>query len=266
MTERPPGLWQRLMQRGRPDLAVDPVVALMSEVLDGKHVVMVYQPVVDLATGEIFAYEALARPQQALLGGPENLFTLAIAQGRCGELGRRMRQLAVEGCRDSALLINIVPHEFDEGWLVHTDDALFWHDEQIYIEITESFPLNKFAYYKGILREIRSKGIKLAVDDLGSGYSNLKYVAELAPDIVKVDRDLVSGIDKSPRQRQLVQSVVQLCSGLGARVVAEGIETEDELRAVMDVGAHFGQGYLLARPATPPPLVLWPIGGTSATA
>lgn len=260
MSERNPGLWQRIRQGGRPAPVVeDPALAIMSEVIAGQHVQMVYQPVVDLATGEIFAYEALARPQHKILGGPEQLFTIAIAQGRCGELGRRMRQLAVEGCRNTPLLINIVPHEFDEGWLVRTDDALFWNEEQIYIEITESFPLSQFAYYKGILHEIRTKGIKLAVDDLGAGYSNLKYVAELAPDIVKVDRDLVAGVDKSRRQQQLVQSVVQLCSSLGAKVVAEGIETEGELQASIDAGAHYGQGYLLARPAMPPPPVLWPI-------
>jgi EAL domain-containing protein (putative c-di-GMP-specific phosphodiesterase class I) len=97
------------------------------------------------------------------------------------------------------------------------------------------------------------------VDDLGAGYSNLKIIADLEPKVVKLDRSLIQDLDKKPRQRKLVASTISLCNELGASVVAEGIETAAELSAVIDSGAQFGQGYLLARPAFPLPSVKWPI-------
>jgi EAL domain-containing protein (putative c-di-GMP-specific phosphodiesterase class I) len=109
-----------------------------------------------------------------------------------------------------------------------------------------------------MLREIRGKGIYLVVDDLGAGYSNLKYIADLSPRVVKLDRELVAGLTRGSRLHRLVASLVRLCRELDASVVAEGIETVDELAAVCDAGVRFGQGYLLARPAFTPPAVRWP--------
>jgi EAL domain-containing protein (putative c-di-GMP-specific phosphodiesterase class I) len=108
-----------------------------------------------------------------------------------------------------------------------------------------------------VLAEIRAKGVRIAVDDLGAGYSNLKYIADLAPEIVKIDRGLVAGLSQHSRLHRLVTSIVQLCTEQGARVVAEGIETAEELRAVLATGAHFAQGYFLARPHREPPTPDW---------
>jgi EAL domain-containing protein (putative c-di-GMP-specific phosphodiesterase class I) len=102
-------------------------------------------------------------------------------------------------------------------------------------------------------------GAHLVIDDFGAGYSNLKRVIDLEPAIVKLDRELITGIDQHRRQQELIRYVVQLCEGLGARVVAEGIETVEELKAVREVGVHYVQGYLLARPAYPMPEVDWPL-------
>ncbi len=110
-----------------------------------------------------------------------------------------------------------------------------------------------------MLREVCSRASAfLVVDDLGAGYSNLKIIADLEPKVVKLDRQLVQDLDKKPRQQKLVAFTVSLCNELGAAVVAEGIETRDELKAVVDSGAQYGQGYLLARPAFPMPAVNWP--------
>jgi hypothetical protein len=111
------------------------------------------------------------------------------------------------------------------------------------------------------LREVCSRsGAKLVVDDFGAGYSNLKRVVEIEPAVVKLDRELISGLHQNPKQRLLVTHVVELCKALGARVVAEGIETIGELKASRDCGVHYGQGYLLARPGNPLPEVSWPLG------
>src|SRR5690606_19909865 len=135
---------------------------------------------------------------------------------------------------------------------------IFWHNEEVYLEITESVPIHFFEQCHSVLAEARSKGVKLAVDDLGAGFSNLKYIADLAPDVVKLDRELIAGVSVGTRQHRLMRSLVRLCEDMGARVVAEGIETVEELRAVMEAGVHYGQGYLLARPGFPLPEFTWP--------
>jgi EAL domain-containing protein (putative c-di-GMP-specific phosphodiesterase class I) len=113
-----------------------------------------------------------------------------------------------------------------------------------------------------VLEEIKTRGgVFLVIDDLGAGYSNLLRIVDLEPSIVKLDMQLVRGIDRRPRQQRLVRSIVKMCEDQGASVVAEGIETADELNAVIDCGAHYGQGYLLARPGFPPPAVSWPSSG-----
>jgi len=214
---------------------------------------VVYQPIVDLRRRSIFAYEALVRSTSPHFQGPPALFTEAIRSRYCGALGRAVRELTVERAPPFPLFVNIHPNEFDEGWLVQPDDPIFHHEHPVYLEITESVPLSHFSLCHSVLAEVRSRGVLLAVDDLGAGYSNLKYIADLAPQVVKLDRGLIMNMQKGTRQHQLVRSLVRLCEELGTKVVAEGIETDAEAEAVMDTGAHYGQGFFYARPSFPPP-------------
>jgi EAL domain-containing protein (putative c-di-GMP-specific phosphodiesterase class I) len=228
---------------------------LIEKALAENTIWVVYQPVVDLLTSEIFSYESLVRSSVPGLHDAQTLIDRSVTEKMCGRLGRALRFMASEGCPEKTLFINIHPKEFDEGWLVRPDDAIFTHAYPIYLEITESIPLSRFQYYKGVLKELRFKGVSLAVDDLGSGYSNLKYIADLSPEIVKLDRRMIIGLPTNKRLQILLRATVRLCSDLGAKTVVEGIETADELAAAIDAGAHFGQGYFLARPSFPPPLV-----------
>jgi len=221
---------------------------------------IVYQPIVDLRTGQTMAYEALTRCNRDGLRDPVVLFERAQAEGCVGKLGRAVRDVAFARCDDAPLFVNIHPHELNEGWLVRPDDPIFFHDRAVYLEVTESAAFNYFDLCLDVLNEISSRGGGfLVVDDLGAGYSNLKRVLDLEPRIVKLDLALVRGIDKNRRQQILVRQVVALCQELGAEVVAEGIEELDELKAVCDTGAQFGQGYLFARPAFPTPRASWPL-------
>ena len=224
---------------------------------------MVYQPLVDLTTRTLFAYEALVRSTTPDFDSPMSLFAAAVEHSCTGELGRLIRELAVEGCPGHPLFLNIHPAELNEKYVVQPDDPIFQHSEDVYLEITEGVPLSHFRLCQSVLREVRSRGVYLVVDDLGAGYSNLKYIADLHPRVVKLDRELIMGLVKDTRMFKLVSAIVVLCLELDALVVAEGIETVEELEAVQDAGAHFGQGYLLARPAFPPPAVAWPGGVTS---
>lgn len=227
-------------------------------VLDARMLRVVYQPLVDLKNGKVFAYEALVRSLSDDFDSPMSLFAAAVQHACTGELGRIIRELAITGSPQHPLFLNIHPAELNEKWLVQPDDPIFQHSEDIYLEITEGVPLSHFRLCQSILREVRGRGVYLVVDDLGAGYSNLKYIADLQPRVVKLDRDLIAGLRKDTRMYRLVKAIVVLCRELDAMVVAEGIETAEELEAVREAGAHFGQGYLLAKPAFPPPEVNWP--------
>lgn len=233
--------------------------AAIRRLLDSRDIKVVYQPVVDLETKKIFAHEALARPNKSSgFDGPMSLFAAAVAHGVTGELGRLLRELAIEGCPDHPLFVNLHPNELNEQYLVQPSDPIFLHDRDIFLEITEHVPLSHFKLCQSMLREIRGRGVYLVVDDLGAGYSNLKYIADLAPRVVKLDRELIAGLVLNSRMFKLVSAIVVLCHSLDAQVVAEGIETPMELDTVIAAGVDYGQGYLLARPAFPPPPVTWP--------
>jgi EAL domain-containing protein (putative c-di-GMP-specific phosphodiesterase class I) len=229
----------------------------LQKAIDSGDIYSVFQPVVDLNSKTVYGYESLVRSKLAEYPNPPKLLAAAINHNFLGRLGRELRRMSVEGCPQYPLFLNIHPDEFDEGWLVRPDDSIMLHDRDVYLEITESVPLSHYRYCHSVLAEVRRRGVKIAVDDLGAGYSNLKYIADLAPDIVKLDRELIAGLTVESRLHRLVTSIVELCTSLGAKVVAEGIETKVELNAVVDTGAHFAQGYFLARPATPPPPVDW---------
>ncbi len=226
---------------------------------------VVFQPIVRLDDGKLFAYEALVRCRVPGFS-PTILFERALAERSTGRLGRSIREIAVPMCSGVPLFVNLHPSELEEGWLVRPDDPIVSHDHDIYLEITETAPLTHFDLCLSVLREVCSRvGAHLVVDDFGAGYSNLKHISDLEPRVVKLDRNLVEGLDRKRRQQKLVAATVRLCVELGALVVAEGIETPDEYSAVRDCGAQCGQGYLFARPSFPLPQVQWPPRAESET-
>jgi EAL domain-containing protein (putative c-di-GMP-specific phosphodiesterase class I) len=239
--------------------ALRPSFRAMQDIVQPHDLSVVFQPIVDIFTGKQFATEALVRCRVAELTDPVALFRHAVAHKCSGRLGRMIREIAIPLCPGEPVFVNIHPNELSERWLVRPDDPIFAHDHDVFLEITESVPFMHFQLCLDVLRDVRSRGsVHLVIDDLGAGYSNLNRIADLEPRFVKLDRDLITQLDQHPRRRQLVTSVVKLCTELGAAVVAEGIETCGEFSAICDTGARYGQGYLFARPAFPTPLVTWP--------
>lgn len=233
-------------------------IRAVHRLIDDEVLQIVFQPILDLRTRKVFAYEALARPADGVFGNPLEMFEAAVDAGRVAELGRLHRIQAVRECREWPLFLNLYPDEFDHPLLVRPDDPLFRHKYPVCLEITESVPLKYFEQCQSVLAEVRKKGVMLAIDDLGAGYSNLKYISDLSPDLVKLDRELVANLRGGSRQFRLLQSIVHLCHEMEAQVVAEGVETLVELALVRAAGVDFAQGYLLARPELPPPPALWP--------
>lgn len=216
---------------------------------------VVYQPIVDLEDQSLFAYEALARSSCPSFDTPTELFQHAANHGKVGALGRVLRQKVAESAPAHHLFVNIHPFELAEHWLLEDEDPIFGHLHRVYLEITETMPVDSFDEFRHALDGLRSRpNVYFVVDDLGAGFSNLRRISDLAPSVVKIDRNLITGLPESERQRRLLAAIVRLCTDLGAKVVAEGIETRDEFLASRDAGAHYGQGYLWARPAFPLPL------------
>jgi EAL domain-containing protein (putative c-di-GMP-specific phosphodiesterase class I) len=219
-----------------------------------------YQPIVDLQKGEAYAYEALVRCEVEEYVNPTVLFKQAVKEDRCGHLGRKIRDAIFSDNVGTRLFINVHPDELRSRWLVRPDDPICYSKEEIFLEVTESATLQYYDLCVSVLKEVCSRtGAHLVIDDLGAGYSNLKRIVDLYPAMVKLDLALARDLDKNKRKRILVTHLVQLCVELDAKVVIEGIETLDELKAACDTGAHYAQGYYLAGPAFPPPHVSWPL-------
>jgi EAL domain-containing protein (putative c-di-GMP-specific phosphodiesterase class I) len=216
-----------------------------------------YQPIVRLADGEVVAHEALLR---ARLDGrvvtPDVLFGAAEAAGAVHALDRVGRETAIGGAGgwlgDHALFVNFIPTSIyrPELCLRTTERAATEAGipmEQLVFEVTESHRVDDVGHLRRIFEHYRAKGCRVALDDLGAGYSSLNLLAELRPDVVKIDMALVQGLpDAAPTA--VIRAVTDMSHELGATVVAEGIETAEQAALVADLGADLGQGWYFGRP------------------
>lgn len=211
---------------------------------------VVFQPIVDLVSDRVVAVEALSRFHTEPLRGPHAWF--ADAQ-HCG-LAAELESLAVtkalayrtELPSDIALSVNVGPGPLSQPELLDVLASVCGGN--IVLELTEH---TRCEDYDGLLRELgtlRQAGARLSVDDAGAGFSGLSHILKLAPDFIKLDRELVRGVDVDPVRRALTASLVSFAADTGAEIIAEGVETSDELEAVRSLGVRFAQGFCLGRP------------------
>ncbi|HVC25963.1 MAG TPA: EAL domain-containing protein [Acidimicrobiales bacterium] len=208
----------------------------------------VAQPIVRVSDLAIVGYEALARMPSRVRRPPDWWLE------RAGELGQRARleiacwrAIAELGTPpdDALLFVNVSPDVLVEPDLLALRDLL---PERLVIEVTEQAAVEDYLGLRDDLVPWLSRNARLAIDDTGAGHSSLRHVVELLPDFVKIDRSLVSGIAGDRNRRALVHSLVAFAREVGATVVAEGVETADELAVLRAAQVHLVQGYLLARP------------------
>lgn len=219
---------------------------------------VVFQPIVELATGRTFAHEALARCSRPEFPSPVDLFERAEKERFCGRLGRMIREVCFSRFPAGDLFINLHPHELGERWLVRPDDPMCFHTGTVYLEITEAGALEHMEVTQQMLLELKGRmNARLVVDDFGVGHSDLFRVLELEPDVVKLDRSLITNVHLDPAKAARLEYIIDLCTELGSLVVVEGIETVEELRTARACGAPLAQGYLLGRPAFLPPPAVW---------
>jgi diguanylate cyclase (GGDEF)-like protein len=236
------------MASGLQTSAVEDVRAL----LEPGAVVPVFQPVVRLVDGQIIGYEALARmPKAAEQRPPNEWLAIADAVGLRVDLEMACWSAiaAVGPPPDDALLfVNTSPVTLVDRRLEALKPAL---PHRLVLELTEQDAVGDYELLRERLQTWSNEGVRLAIDDTGAGYSSLQHVLQLSPDFLKLDRSLISDLDRDRSRRALVWSLVAFAREVGSTVIAEGVERSEELAVLREAGVHMAQGYLLGRPAPP---------------
>lgn len=215
----------------------------------------VVQPVVRPSDMVVVGYEALARMSGEPRRPPDWWLERASGFGLRSRLELACVRAAVrlgappEG---RALFVNASPSTIADPAFLALRHEL---PERLVLELTEQEAVEDYDDLRSRLGAWLGRGVRLAVDDAGAGYSSLRHIVELSPDYLKLDRELVRGIDEDPNRRALMRAVVAFAREVGTSVIAEGVETRAELDVLRDAEVHLVQGYLLARPGPPWPTV-----------
>jgi EAL domain-containing protein (putative c-di-GMP-specific phosphodiesterase class I)/putative methionine-R-sulfoxide reductase with GAF domain len=234
-----------------PQRAVDLSAAQRIDTTISRQAFEIYgQPIVDVSSGQAVAIEALTRFRDSTSHDPARWFDDAGRVGRGPALEIAIARRALEMYRDAslrpALAINVSAETAAAPGLRAILEQADPHD--IILELTEHAPVDDYANARRQLEPLRERGIKLAIDDTGAGFSCLQHIVNLQPDLIKLDRQLISGIDSDAARQHLTDALVTFADRTGAAVVAEGIETNAELQMVRSLGVAYAQGYLTGRP------------------
>jgi diguanylate cyclase (GGDEF)-like protein/PAS domain S-box-containing protein len=228
---------------------------------------LLYQPIVQLDTGAVMEVEALARWEHPLRGllSPDSFISLAEETGLIVPIGRHLLRMA---CREAvswrngdgqvsqvAVSVNLSARQLQHAELVDdVRDALRdsgLPSERLVLEVTENMLIEDASRAVEQLQQLRELGIRIALDDFGTGYSSLGYVRRFPLDELKVDRSFVDRLGQADSDNALVKTIAALADQLGMRLVAEGIEREDQVEALQSLRCELGQGFLFARPLEP---------------
>jgi len=233
-------------------------LARLEKILSDRDLYAVYQPIVSLSTGKIIGYEGLIRgPEGSDFSAPLALFDAARECGLTSEFELLSRSIVIQGFArlgiEGRLFLNVSPDalvmdERRDGENLHSLAEYGLQPGQVVIELTENDPTIDYAQLRRAADHYRALGFSIAMDDLGEGFSSLRLWSELRPDFVKIDKHFIRAIQQDQIRQQFVRSIQEIASNSGCQVIAEGIETEDELIAVREIGVANGQGYLFARP------------------
>ena len=215
-----------------------------------------FQPIVDLVSGEVLGVEALTRFISEPDMGPDRWFAAAASVG----LGTDLELLAIQTALTSAIdlpahlyvSLNVSPatcltKEFADLMADSPFEAV-----RIVLELTEHRRVDDYVPLNAVLNGLRANAVRIAVDDAGAGFASLQHILQLRPDIIKLDRCIISGIDGDHTRQALAGAVVAFARHIDARVVAEGVETKGESRTAREIGILGGQGYLFGRPSVAP--------------
>lgn len=218
---------------------------------------LAYQPIFDARLHTVFAYEALMRSEAPELPDPVSVVQAAERVDRLQELGGSVRRLAALGFGqfgDCTLFVNLHPEDLADESLYEPSAPLTLVAPRIVLEVTERASLAGIRDLRERTARLRALGFRLAIDDLGAGYAGLTSFTQLEPEFVKLDMELIRDLDQHEMKRKIVRSLVELCHDMGRLIIAEGVQTSQELSALGELGCDLMQGYLLGRPSKHPAL------------
>jgi EAL domain-containing protein (putative c-di-GMP-specific phosphodiesterase class I) len=228
--------------------------------LVAEQVYSVYEPIVEVATRTVFGYEALARgPAGSELQSPMTLFQRAAEEGLVFELDALCRRRGLEGALDlpkgTKLFLNFRPTtiydpSFRADSLRSTLDRCQLQPSDIVFEISEQESIDNYWLFREVRDYYGSLGFQIALDDTGAGYASLEAVMELSPEFIKVDRAFVRGIDQDASRQELLRALHAVAGRIGSQIIAEGLDTLEELTTLGELGIPYGQGWLFGK-ATP---------------
>ena len=221
------------------------------QIVDGeRRLTIVYQPIVRLDSGDVFGVEALSRFDSEPVHGPDVWFAQAATLGMGVDLELAAIAAAVAPLPslpgNSKLGLNVSPDTILSSALAPALEHVAV--DRLVLEVTEHAHISDYERLRKALAPWRRAGIRLAIDDAGAGYASFRHILELGPDSIKLDISLTRDIHLKRPQRALAAALVAFARETGATIVAEGIETADELSALRDLGVGLGQGYYLRRP------------------
>ena len=219
---------------------------------------MAFQPIVDIRTGSVFAYEALVRGPQGESAG--SVLGQVTDQNRYSfDQNCRVQAITLAArlnlVRTGAMLsINFMPGAVYSPaaciqLTLKTAERVGFPLNRLIFELTEAEEVRDRAHMRAIVEEYRSRGFKIALDDLGAGYCGMNLLADLPTDVIKLDMELTRDVHVRPRSRTVVTAMVALARELGCQLIAEGIENAEEFAALREMGVYLMQGYLFAKPA-----------------
>lgn len=247
--------WSMRDERSRM-LPVDRDHQTVDQALQPASLQIAFQPIVDLRSDAVVGHEALSRFSHA--DGPAGVFSAAARVGRRVQLEVLAARRAIDAAAgldlDGAFVsVNVSPDVAIATALEPMLDASHIAPSDVVVEITEQTAVEDYVALTAALNRLRRRGVRLAVDDVGSGFACLTHVHRLLPDILKIDRYLVAGIQRDSTRRSMVSALVRIAEDTGAVVIAEGIEEPAERTCLQDLGIHLGQGFLLGVPALSAP-------------
>ena len=227
--------------------------ARIAQILKDERINTLLQPIVQMRGRKVVGVEALSRFPQTPIRPPNEWFAEALEVG----LGEELELLAIKAALtllDSLpsnvyLSVNVSPTTVVNASL----GVCFWgiNWSRVVLEITEHAPVPDYKALNDALTPLRKAGARLAVDDAGARFASLKHILSVAPDIIKLDLAMCRGVETDRGSRAMVAALVSFARESGAAVVAEGIETYEQMDALRDLGVDYGQGYLLGRPTAP---------------
>jgi EAL domain-containing protein (putative c-di-GMP-specific phosphodiesterase class I) len=237
----------------------------LQKIISQNAIIVLFQPIVHLDSLDVLGYEALSRgPEDSGFEGTELLFSFAESTNMLWDLERLCRRNALRTAQslqlDRQLFLNtsaraLQDERFSPGELAEYVTQLGLDQEKIVLEITERVAIQEWESFKRVLREFRNHGFRIAIDDMGAGYSSLQAIAELKPDYLKFDISLVRNINENLIKIGLLETLVALSSKINASVIAEGVEDKEEFLTLRSLGVQLGQGYYFASPSLTLPRV-----------